>query len=172
VKSILLSGGRSQRFGSPKALVSKAGTPLVVDRYRMLQEIDSDPLILAGDLAAETKRLLPEARVISDSQEGPVRALSGVQFHGLHLIIPVDMPQLDASDLRAFLEAAEGPAILGQAPATLPCILRLPLDLKIGRSLKAQLFQQNAVHLQPDCIPANSLAHFNTKEAWRTLGGS
>lgn len=172
VRAILLSGGLSQRFGSPKALVTKAGQPLVVDRYRMLQGVDPAPLVLAGGLAAETQRLLPEARVISDPQGGPVRALSSLQLHGLHLIIPVDMPQLEASDLRAFVEAARGPSILGLAPATLPCILRLPLDLKVGRSLKSQLFQQNAAHLLPTGIPQNRLAHFNTPEAWRTLGGS
>ncbi|MBM64817.1 MAG: hypothetical protein CMH55_01125 [Myxococcales bacterium] len=169
MKTILLAGGQSRRFGSPKALVLKEGVPLVVDRYHLLQSLDSEPIILAGDLAPTIRALLPEARVISDGQEGPVAALTQLKTTGLHLVMAVDMPKLEHGDLQAFIAAASGPAILGAAPATLPCLLDLPLSLRAGRSLKAQLGQQNAVYLQPAECPADHLVQFNTMEAWRDL---
>lgn len=169
IKVVLLAGGKSLRFGSPKALVLTGGVPLVVDRYRMLQSLDPEPTVLAGELTAAISELLPEARVIGDVQEGPVVALRHLNSTGLHLVVAVDMPRLESADLQAFIAAAQGPAVLGEAPATLPCLLQFPLDPSAGRSLKAQLLRQDAVHLQPAGCPPDHLVQFNTMEAWRDL---
>ena len=172
VRSVLLAGGKSERFGEPKALVFKGGIPLVLDRYRMLQQIDPEPLVLAGGFAHEIRTLLPEAEVFSDDQGGPVAALALLPREGLHLIVAVDMPLLEARDLQAFGSMASGPAILGQQPATLPCLLNLPLDPARGTSLRAQLSAQQAPHLRPVSVPPARLAQFNTQEAWRALHNS
>ena len=121
-----VGGGQSRRFGEPKALILKGNNPLVVDRYRMLQDRpQSDDLGRSN--RTRSSSLTGEAEIIEDSQQGPAAAISQLPHQGLHLVMAVDMPHLDGRDLWSFLTFAEGPAILGTEPATLPCILQLTL---------------------------------------------
>lgn len=172
LRAILLAGGQSQRFGQPKALVDYRGQALVIDRYQALLAIDPSPIVLAGALARTIRSHLPSAEIISDPQQGPVRALEQVDIQGNCLLLPVDMPLLTSDHLRAFCQAAEGSAaILGDAPATLPCILRLPLERGGPSSLRGQLERQEARWHMPPEIRATDLGHFNKPEELQRLLG-
>jgi molybdenum cofactor guanylyltransferase len=106
---ILLVGGSSSRFGSPKALAEYGGETLADRAWRLLAEACDEQLgIGPGGLA--------------DPGTGPVAAIaSGLRAatHELAVVIPVDMPLLTPDALR-LLAGACGDAAVGQQ-GPLPC---------------------------------------------------
>src|SRR3954451_15509884 len=80
--AVILGGGKSSRMGSPKALLSFDGEPLVVHITRRLNSLFSDIVVAAapGELFLEFDRLLgsrstqPNVTLIHDeiAYQGPV----------------------------------------------------------------------------------------------------
>jgi len=113
---ILLVGGASSRFGSPKALAEYEGETLADRAWRLL-----------GDACDE--RLVVGPGGLTDPGTGPVAAIAvGLRAaqHDLAVVIPIDMPLLTADALHT-LAAACRDAAVAQA-GRLPCaVARRPV---------------------------------------------
>jgi molybdenum cofactor guanylyltransferase len=106
---ILLVGGTSSRFGSPKELAEFGGKTLADRAWRLLADACDERFAVGpGGLA--------------DPGTGPVAAIgSGLRAatHEVAVVIPVDMPLLTAAALRALAEACRDAATAQLGP--LPC---------------------------------------------------
>jgi molybdopterin-guanine dinucleotide biosynthesis protein A/N-acetylglutamate synthase-like GNAT family acetyltransferase len=120
---MLLVGGASRRFGSPKALASFEGETLAERAWRTIGRA-CDIRIAVGK-CDELELPFP----ILDDGAGDVRApLAGI-VAGLRatatdvaVVLPVDLPLVRADDLRALADACDDTAVPQTGP--LPCALR------------------------------------------------
>ena len=126
---ILLVGGASARFGSPKALAHFEGETLAERAWRTLGEVAVDRLALGkpGELH------LPFT-VLDDGSElrapivGIIRGLRDARGETV-IVMPVDMPLIRAADLRELAEACDDAATPQTGP--LPCALRREPALRV-----------------------------------------
>jgi molybdenum cofactor guanylyltransferase len=106
---ILLVGGASTRFGSPKELAEFEGETLAERAMRLLGEAcDEQRVVGRGGLA--------------DPGTGPVAAIAaGLRSatHELAVVIPVDMPLLTVDVLHTLAAACRDAAVAQHGP--LPC---------------------------------------------------
>ena len=108
---ILLTGGASSRFGSPKGLARFEGETLAERAWRLL-----------GDACDERFAVGPGG--LPDPGTGPVAAIAAglhAATHELAVVIPVDMPLLTVDALRALADACRDAAIAQDGP--LPCAI-------------------------------------------------
>jgi molybdopterin-guanine dinucleotide biosynthesis protein A len=106
---ILLVGGASSRFGSPKELAEYEGQTLAERAWRLLAE-------------ACDERLAVGRGGLPDPGTGPVAAIAAglrAATHELAVVIPVDMPLLTPDALRLLAQACRDAAIAQHGP--LPC---------------------------------------------------
>jgi molybdenum cofactor guanylyltransferase len=106
---ILLVGGASTRFGSPKALVRFEDETLAERAWRLLGEVCEERLAVGGD-------------GLPDPGTGPVAAIAvGLRAatNEVAVVIPVDMPLLTAGALRSLVAACREAAVAQAGP--LPC---------------------------------------------------
>jgi molybdenum cofactor guanylyltransferase len=106
---ILLVGGASSRFGSPKELAEYGGETLADRAWRLLGE-------------ACEQRLAVGRGGLADPGTGPVAAIAvGLRAaaHELAVVIPVDMPLLTGDALRLLAGACRDAAVAQAGP--LPC---------------------------------------------------
>lgn len=106
---ILLVGGASSRFGSPKELAEYDGETLGDRAWRLL-----------GEACDERLEVGPEG--LADPGTGPVAAIAAglrAASHEIAVVIPVDMPVLTAAALRALAAACRDAAVAQAGP--LPC---------------------------------------------------
>jgi molybdopterin-guanine dinucleotide biosynthesis protein A len=112
---VLLVGGRSRRFGSPKALARYRGETLAERGWRLLGAA-CDERIAVGRVEG-----LPFA-TIDDERVGPVGAIAAalrVAAHDVCVVVPVDMPLLTPQALLALADACLDAAVAQCGP--LPC---------------------------------------------------
>ena len=107
---MLLVGGASRRFGSPKALAQLGGQTLAERAWRVLGEA-CDELLAVGKAGDALE--LPFA-VLDDGQEvrAPIAGVvSGVRAarHEVCVVLPVDCPLVTPAALRALGEAVAVP---------------------------------------------------------------
>ena len=106
---ILLAGGESRRFGSPKDLAEYRGETLRERAWRLLGEACDERLIVGpGGLA--------------DPGTGPVAAIAAglrAATHDVAVVIPVDMPLLTPGALHALADACRDAAVA--QVGSLPC---------------------------------------------------
>lgn len=109
LSGILLVGGASTRFGSPKADAPFEGETLRERAWRLLGEVCDERIVVGhGGLA--------------DPGTGPVAAIAvGLRAakHELAVVVPVDMPLLTAEALRLLADACRDAAMAQAGP--LPC---------------------------------------------------
>jgi aminoglycoside 6-adenylyltransferase len=107
---VLLVGGASERFGSPKALASLGGETLAERGWRLLQETCAE--VIAVGKASDGLEL-PFTVVDDDAEErAPVfGVIAGLRAasHDDALVLPVDCPLLTPEALRALAEAGGVP---------------------------------------------------------------
>lgn len=98
---IVLAGGRSSRMGRDKALLVHRGRSLIENAMAVLREAGAMPVLLSGDRPGG----------IADPVRGlgPIAGIAGclpALRDGLVVIVPVDMPRVDAALLRRLVDAA------------------------------------------------------------------
>ncbi len=106
---ILLVGGASARFGSPKELAEYEGETLADRAWRLLAEVCDE-------------RLFVGPGGVADPGTGPVAAIAAglrAATHELAVVIPVDMPLLTGEALRLLARACRDAAVAQAGP--LPC---------------------------------------------------
>ena len=114
---VLLVGGASARFGSPKAHAVFDGETLAARAWRLLGEV-SDERLAVGRAPGLPFPTLEDARERSGPLGGIVAGLRAAA-HEVCVVVPVDMPLLDAASLRALADACDEAAVaqLGPLPA-------------------------------------------------------
>lgn len=154
---ILLAGGASARFGSPKELAEYEGETLADRAWRLLAEVCDERLVVGpGGLA--------------DPGTGPVGAIAAglrAATHDLAIVIPVDMPLLTAEVLRLLAGACRDAAVAQVGP--LPCAVvreALPAFETGERRLGAVLDSLDTVCIELD---ERLLANVNTPADLDTL---
>ncbi len=109
---ILLAGGASTRFGSPKELAVVDGETLGDRAWRLL-----------GEACDVRIRVGPGG--LDDPGTGPVAAIAAglrAASHEIAVVIPVDMPRLTAAALHELAAACRDAAVAQAGP--LPCAIR------------------------------------------------
>ena len=114
---LLLVGGASRRFGSPKALAELAGETLAARAWRLLGEA-CDERIAVGKQADGLDLsfpLLDDGSVVRAPIAGVVAGLR-VAAHDVCVAVPVDMPLLRAEALRELAAACRDAAVPPTGP--------------------------------------------------------
>ncbi|HZT93481.1 MAG TPA: molybdenum cofactor guanylyltransferase [Gaiellaceae bacterium] len=157
---ILLVGGASSRFGSPKALARFGGETLEERAWRMLGEACEERVVVGGD-------------GLADPGTGPVAAIAvGLRAatHDLAVVVPVDMPLLTAGALRVLAEACRDAAVAQAGP--LPCAVArrtLPAFETGERRLRAVLEGLDTARVVLD---SSLLANVNEPDDLRRIAPS
>lgn len=123
---VLLVGGASRRFGSPKALARIGGETLAERAWRVLGEACDERIAVgkAADALPLPFPLLDDGTDVRHPAAGIVAGL-GAAAHEVCVIVPVDCPLLTAEALRALGEAcAGGDAAVVDGAKPLPAALR------------------------------------------------
>jgi molybdenum cofactor guanylyltransferase len=154
---ILLAGGASRRFGSPKELAEYEGETLADRAWRLLGEACDERLVVGrGGLA--------------DPGTGPVAAIAAglrAASHEVAVVIPVDMPLLTPGALRLLAESCRDAATAQHGP--LPCAVArrtLPAFETGERRLRTVFYGLDAARVELD---ESLLANVNTPGDLDTL---
>ena len=138
---ILLAGGASSRFGSPKELAVVDGETLGDRAWRLL-----------GEACDERVRVGPGG--LDDPGTGPVAAIEAglrAASHEIAVVIPIDMPRLTAAALRELAGACRDAAVAQNGP--LPCAVArrmLPAFETEERRLRAVLAGLDTAQIELD----------------------
>lgn len=163
---ILLVGGASRRFGSPKALARFAGQTLAERAWGLLGEVCAER-VAVGRLDG-----LPFP-ALKDEGTGPVAAIAaGLRSaaHDVAVVIPVDMPLLTPDALRLLAGACRDAAAAQEGP--LPCAIArrmLPAFETSERRLRTVLDGLDTAHVELD---EQLLANVNEPEDLRRIAAS
>ena len=161
---VLLVGGASERFGSPKALARFRGETLADRSARLLAEA-CDEVLLVGK---ETDGLpLP---VLDDgtSSRAPVHGvIAGMRRarHDVVVVLPVDVPLVTPAALRALGEARAVPSRAIPLPGAYPSSLRPVLEQRVA----AGEHSLRGVNPATLTLPDGLLADVDTPEALAVL---
>ncbi|MFL5959077.1 MAG: molybdenum cofactor guanylyltransferase [Gaiellaceae bacterium] len=161
---LLLVGGASTRFGSPKALARFEGETLAVRAWGLLGEVCGER-IAVGRLDG-----LPFP-ALEDEGTGPVAAIAAglrAASHEIALVVPVDMPFLTPGALRALGGSCRDAAVAQVGP--LPCAVArrvLPAFGSGERRLGTVLAGLDTAHVE---LEERLLANVNTPAQLASLG--
>jgi molybdenum cofactor guanylyltransferase len=154
---ILLVGGSSTRFGSPKELAEYEGETLADRAWRLL-----------GDACDERLAVGPGG--VTDPGTGPVAAIAAglrAATHDVAVVIPVDMPLLTVEALHVLADACRDAAMAQAGP--LPCAVArraLPAFETGERRLRTVLDGLDTARIE---LEARQLANVNTPADLDTL---
>jgi len=106
---ILLVGGASERFGSPKALALFRGETLAERSWRILHEV-CDEVLAVGKVAEGLELPFPVLDDGSDVRAAIVGVAAALRLADADrvVVLPTDMPFVTAELLLALAEACEG----------------------------------------------------------------
>lgn len=114
---VLLVGGASRRFGSPKALARLGGETLAERGWRVLGEVCGERLAVgkAADGLALPFPVLDDGSEVRAPLAGLVAGLRAATTE-IALVLPVDCPLVDAGALRALAHACRDAAVPPTGP--------------------------------------------------------
>ena len=155
LSGILLAGGASTRFGSPKELAEYDGETLGDRAWRLL-----------GDACDERIRVGPGG--LDDPGTGPVAAIAAglrAASHEIAVVIPVDMPLLTVDALHQLAAACRDAAVAQHGP--LPCAIRRAAFPETDeRRLRTVLAGLDTASVK---LPEEVLANVNAREDLQRL---
>ena len=131
---VLLVGGASTRFGSPKALARLDGETLAERAWRTLGDACDEPL--AAGKAADALELPFD--VVDDGTDvrAPIAGMvAGMRAaaHDVCVFLPVDCPLVSAATLRRLADAAPAHPRSGPLPGAYPRTMLPELERKLER---------------------------------------
>jgi len=138
VAGVLLVGGASRRFGSPKALAAYEGSTLAERAHRVLSEA-FDPVLVVGKASDRLELPFP---ILDDGSDvrapivGVAAALREAQAE-LCVVLPTDMPQVTPALLRSLAAGAEGADAAVPQTGPLPGAYRRTALPALERSIAA-----------------------------------
>jgi molybdopterin-guanine dinucleotide biosynthesis protein A len=170
---VLLVGGASARFGSPKALALLGGETLAERAWRLLGEACDERLAVgkASDGLELPFPLLDDGTEVRAALAGLVAGLRAAR-HDVVVVLPVDVPCMTPAALRQLADACRDAAVTPTGPlpgayrkAALPLLER---GLTEGRfAIRDALAELDTVVVELD--PA-LLINVNTADELRRLG--
>ncbi|MFL6007058.1 MAG: molybdenum cofactor guanylyltransferase [Gaiellaceae bacterium] len=116
LSGVLLVGGASERFGSPKALARFDGETLAERAWRTLGDACDERLAVGkgGELRLPFD-VLDDGSDVRAPIAGAVAGLRAAA-HDVCVFLPVDCPHVTADVLRAFGEACQDAAVTAEGP--------------------------------------------------------
>jgi len=169
---ILLVGGASTRFGSPKALAEFEGETLAGRAWRLLGEVCGERLAVgkAADRLELPFPLLDDGSEVRAPLVGLVAGL-GAAASEVAVVIPVDMPRLRADDLRELAAACRDAAVGQYGP--LPGAYRKSALPVLEEALAAGRLALRDAVVQLDCasvrLAAERLENVNERNDLQRL---
>src|SRR5262245_27076665 len=114
---VLLVGGASRRFGSPKALARFEGETLAERAWRLLGEVCEERLAVGRPAEASGLPfpLLEDASDVRAPLSGLVAGLRAVS-NDVSIVLPVDCPLVAVDDLRALAAGCADAAVPQTGP--------------------------------------------------------
>ena len=158
---VLLVGGASSRFGSPKALARVDGETLAERAWRTLG--DACDVRLAVGKTADALELPFEVLDDGTDVRAPIAGvIAGLRAatHDVCVFLPVDCPLVSAAALRTLGRAAPAHPQSGPLPGAYPRSLLPQLELKLERG-DYSLRDVEAAVVE---LEERELANVNTKE--------
>jgi molybdenum cofactor guanylyltransferase len=169
---ILLVGGASTRFGSPKALAQLDGETLAERGWRLLGEACDDRLAVGkrGDALTLPFGLIDDGSETRAALAGIVAGLRASSTE-LTVVLPVDMPFVTATLVRELAEACRDAAAPRGAP--LPVALRRTVLPLLERRLATNELALHAALAELDVAEVDTepalLVNVNTPDELRSL---
>jgi molybdopterin-guanine dinucleotide biosynthesis protein A len=163
---VLLVGGASARFGSPKALAPFRGETLAARGHRLLEEACEEVIAVgkAGELGELPFPVLDDGA----SERAPVHGvIAGLRAaaHDVSVVLPVDVPLVTAGALRALGESSAVPGSQIPLPGAYPRSLLPVLEQRL-RDGELSLRGVNPTTLE---LPDGLLVDVDTADALAAL---
>ena len=166
---VLLVGGASSRFGSPKALAPFRGETLAARGHRLLAEACDEVLVVgkAGELGELPFPVLDDGTDERAPVFGLIAGLRGAS-HEHVVALPVDVPLVTSAVLRALGEACAVPSARIPLPGGYPRSLLAGLERRVA-SGERSLRGVNTTLLD---VPEGMLADADTPEELAALASA
>ena len=141
VTGVLLVGGASRRFGSPKALARFEGETLAERAYRVLGTA-CESVIAVGKTADELPLPFPVVDDRSDIRAAIVGLATGLRAAttDLCLVLPVDLPDMTSDALLLLADGAEGVDAAVPQTGPLPGVYRRSILPVVEERIEAHDF--------------------------------
>lgn len=131
LSGIVLVGGASARFGSPKALARFRGEPLAGRARRLLEEACDEVLVVGKRADGLPFDVLDDAAASRAPVHGLVAGLRAAR-HDVAVVLPVDVPLVTPGALRALGEAVAVPSTTIPLPGAYPRALLPVLEERVA----------------------------------------
>jgi molybdenum cofactor guanylyltransferase len=130
---VLLVGGASARFGTPKALATFGGETLAERGHRLLAQSCEEVLVVgkAGELGELPFQVVDDGTDDRAPVHGVIAGLRRAR-HDVVVALPVDVPLVTPDVLRALGEAGAVPATRVPLPGAYPRRLLQVLELRVA----------------------------------------
>jgi molybdopterin-guanine dinucleotide biosynthesis protein A len=163
---VLLVGGASVRFGSPKALARLHGETLAERGHRLLVEACDEVLVVgkAGELEGLPFPVVDDGTDARAPIHGLVAGLRAARYETV-VALPVDVPLVTPDALRALGEAGAVPSTRVPLPGGYPRALLPVLESRVAAG-ELSLRGVNPATLE---IPAGLLVDVDTPDALAEL---
>jgi molybdopterin-guanine dinucleotide biosynthesis protein A len=131
ITGLLLVGGGSERFGSPKALARFRGETLADRGRRILQEACDEVLVVGKAADGLPFPVLDDGTASRAPIHGVIAGLRAAR-HEVAVALPVDVPLVTSGVLRALGEACAVPSERVPLPGAYPCSLLPELERRVA----------------------------------------
>jgi molybdopterin-guanine dinucleotide biosynthesis protein A len=162
---VLLVGGASTRFGSPKALAVVDGEMLAERAWRLLGAVCDERIAVGKGEYELPFDVLDDGNVVRAPIVGVIAGLRAAQ-HDVAVVIPVDMPRLTVDALHSLADACRDVACPPTGP--LPGAYRKTALPALEHALaEQQLALRDAIHdldVATVALAQNVLVNVNTPD--------